>query len=82
MPKAAPRSPSEPPRPRAGMVIEAVTTYEELPIVTEAARAELLASLASSRQDVEAGRAARMSVAEFQSELRSDFEAITGYKAR
>ena len=41
------------PAPRAGMVIEPVTTYEEVPIVTEAARAELLASLERGEDDVQ-----------------------------
>ena len=49
------------PAPRAGMVIEPVTTYEEVPIVTEAARAELLASLERGEDDVKAGRVKRMS---------------------
>ncbi|HEY3719872.1 MAG TPA: hypothetical protein VGL41_07000 [Roseiarcus sp.] len=57
-----------------------MTSYEELPIVTEAARAELLASLEKEKEDLKAGRVKRMSVAEFREEIRSDFERITGYK--
>ena len=68
------------PAPRAGMVIEPVTTYEEVPIVTEAARAELLASLERGEADVKAGRVKRMSVAELKTDMRADFERITGYK--
>ena len=68
------------PAPRAGMVIEPVTTYEEVPIVTDAARAELLASLERGEDDVKAGRVKRMSVAEFKADIRADFEKITGYK--
>jgi hypothetical protein len=68
------------PAPRAGMVIEPVTTYEELPIVSEAARAELLASLERGEGDVKAGRVKRMTVAELKADLRADFQKITGYK--
>ena len=68
------------PAPRAGMVIEAVTTYEEVPIVTEAARAELLASLERGEDDVKAGRVKRMTVEELKADMRADFERITGYK--
>jgi hypothetical protein len=68
------------PAPREGMVIEPVTTYEELPIVTEAARAELLASLERGEEDAKAGRVERMSVAELKADMRADFERITGYK--
>jgi len=66
--------------PQPGMVIEPVTTYEELPMVTEAARAELLASLERRAEDPKAGRVKRMSVAEFKQDMRADFEGITGYK--
>jgi hypothetical protein len=59
---------------------EPLTSYEELPIVTEAARAELLASLEKEKEDLKAGRVKRMSVAEFREEIRSHFERITGYK--
>jgi hypothetical protein len=68
------------PAPRAGMVIEPVTTYEELPIVTEAARAELLASLERGEDDLKAGRVKRMSVAELKADMRADFQKTTGYK--
>ena len=68
------------PVPRAGMVIEPITTYEELPIVTEAARAELLASLERGEEDAKAGRVKRLSVAEFKAGMRADFERITGHK--
>jgi hypothetical protein len=57
-----------------------VTSYEKLPIVTEAARAELLASIEREEEDLKAGRVKRMSVAEFREEIRSEFERITGYK--
>jgi hypothetical protein len=62
------------------MVIEPVTTYEEVPIVTEAARAELLASLEKGEEDAKAGRVKRMSATEFKAEMRADFERITGHK--
>jgi hypothetical protein len=68
------------PAPREGMVIEPVTTYEELPIVTEVARAELLASLERGEDDLKAGRVKRMSVAQLKADMRADFEKITGYK--
>lgn len=68
------------PAPRAGMVIEPVTTFEELPIVTEAARAELLASLERGEADLKGGRVKRMTVAELKADMRGDFERITGYK--
>ena len=68
------------PAPRAGMVIEPVTTYEEVPIVTEATRAELLASLERGEDDVKVGRVKRMSVADLKADMRADFERITGYK--
>ena len=68
------------PAPRARMVIEPLTTYEEVPIVTDAAREELLASLTRGEDDVKAGRVRRMSVAEFKADMRADFEKITGYK--
>jgi hypothetical protein len=68
------------PAPRAGMVIEPVTTYEEVPIVTEAARADLLASLERGEEDRKAGRVKRMSVAELKADMRADFERISGYK--
>jgi hypothetical protein len=68
------------PTPRAGMVIEPVTTYEELPIVSEAARAELLGSLERGEDDVRAGRVKRMTVAELKADMRADFQKITGYK--
>ena len=70
------------PTPQAGMVVEAVTTYEEVPVVTDAQRAELLASLVDGEADAPAGRARRMSIAQFRAEIRDDFEAITGYRAR
>jgi hypothetical protein len=66
--------------PRAGMVIEPVTTYEYVPIVTKAARAELLASLERGEVDRRAGRVKRMSIAELKVDMRADFERITGYK--
>ena len=69
------------PAPRAGMVFEPVTTYEEVPIVTDAARAELLASLKRGDEDLKAGRVKRMSLEEFSADMRADFERITGYKA-
>jgi hypothetical protein len=62
------------------MVIEPVTTYEEVPIVTEAARTELLASLERGEDDSKAGRVTRMSVAALKADMRADFERITGYK--
>jgi hypothetical protein len=68
------------PAPRAGTVIEPVTTYEEAAIVTEAARAELLASLERGEEDLKAGRVKRMSAAELKADMRADFERITGYK--
>ena len=68
------------PAPRVGMVIEPVTTYEEVPIVTEAARAELLASLQRGEADLKGGRVKRMTGAELKADMRGDFERITGYK--
>ncbi len=68
------------PAPRAGMVIDTATTDEELPIATEAARAELLASLDRGEDDAKARPVKRMSAAEFKAEIRADFERITGYK--
>ncbi len=62
------------------MVIEPVTTYEELPIVTDAARAELLVSLQAGEADLKAGRATRMSVADLKADMRADFEKLTGHK--
>ena len=62
------------------MVYEPVTVYEELPIVSDAARAELLASLKRGDEDLKAGRVTLMTVAELQAEMRADFERITGYK--
>ena len=53
---------------------------KEVPIVTEAARAELLASLERGEDDRKAGRVERMSVAELKADMRGDFERITGYK--
>ncbi|MDR3571752.1 MAG: hypothetical protein P4L81_06195 [Candidatus Pacebacteria bacterium] len=66
--------------PKAGNVIEPVITYEELPIVTEAAREELLASLQQGEDDLKAGRGKQMSADEVKAELRTSFEKITGYK--
>jgi hypothetical protein len=60
--------------PRAGMAIE------EAPIVTEAARAELLASLERGEDDVKAERVKRMTFAELKADMRADFERITGHK--
>jgi hypothetical protein len=74
--EAKPRMPA----PRPGMVIEPVTTYEELPIVTEAARAELLASLERGEDDLKVGRVKRVSVSELKADMRADFQKITGYK--
>jgi hypothetical protein len=68
------------PAPRAGMVIEPVTTYEEVPIVTEAAHAELLTSLERGEHDVKTGRVKRMTVAELKADMRADFQKIAGYK--
>jgi hypothetical protein len=67
------------PAPRAGMIIEPVTTYEEVPIVTEGARAELLASLERGEEDRAAGRVKRMSVEELKADMRAEFERITGH---
>ena len=69
------------PAPRAGMTYEPVTTYEEVPVVTDAARKELLASLARGEADLKAGRTKRMTLEEFSADMRADFERITGYKA-
>jgi hypothetical protein len=66
--------------PKAGNVIEPVITYEELPIVTEAAREELLASLQQSEDDLIAGRGKLLSAEEMKAELRASFETITGFK--
>ena len=74
MTKTASEAKPQMPAPRAGMVIE------EVPIVTEAARAELLASLERGEDDRKAGRVKRMSVAELKADMRADFERITGYK--
>jgi hypothetical protein len=74
MTKTASEAKPQMPAPRAGMVIE------EVPIVTEAARAELLASLERGEDDRKAGRVKRMSVAELKADMRGDFERITGYK--
>jgi len=68
------------PKPAAGLVIERVTTYEEAPTVTEAVRAELLASLERGEADVKGGLVKRMSAAELKADMRADFERITGYK--
>ena len=62
------------------MVIEPVMIYEELPIVTEAARAELFASLQRSEEAVRNGLGKHMTAGELKSGLRADFEAITGFK--
>jgi hypothetical protein len=56
-----------------GMVIEP-------PFVTEAARAELLASLERGEDDAKAERVKRMTVAELKADMRADFERVTGYK--
>jgi hypothetical protein len=56
------------------MVIEPVTTYEEAPTVTEAARAELLASLERGEDDRKAGRVKRMSVAVLRSHAQYLFD--------
>jgi hypothetical protein len=66
--------------PKPGMVIEPVTTFEELPIVTDAARAELLASLQRGEDDLKAERVERMSVSELKADMRADFQKITDYK--
>jgi hypothetical protein len=47
--------------------------------VTEATRAELLASPEREEEDLKAGRVTRISVAEFREEIQSDLERITGY---
>jgi len=80
MTKTASEAEPQVPTPRAAMVIEPVTTYEEAPIVTEAARAELLASLERGEDDVKADRVKRMTVAELKADMRADFERVTGYK--
>jgi hypothetical protein len=51
--------------------LRSATTYEQLPIVTEAARAELLASFEREEKDLKAGRVTRMNVAEFREEIQS-----------
>ncbi|MDR3495115.1 MAG: hypothetical protein P4L82_10990 [Ancalomicrobiaceae bacterium] len=66
--------------PKSGNVIEPVITYEELPIVTEAAREELLASLQQSEDDLRTGCGKLMSAEEMKAELRASFEAITGFE--
>ncbi len=81
MPTNLPNSALEIPSPGDGMAIVAVTTYEELPIVTDEARQELLDSLAKGEEDLRAGRVKAMTVPEFVAELRAKFEAVTGYKA-
>ena len=80
MTKTTTEAKTQMPAPRAGMVIEPVTTYEEVPIVTEAARAELLASLERGEDDRKAGRVKRKSVTELKADMRADFERISGYK--
>jgi hypothetical protein len=80
MRKTASEAKPQAPTPRAGMVIEPVTTYEEAPTVTEAARAELLASLERGADDVKAERVKRMTIAELKADMRADFERVTGYK--
>jgi len=80
MTKSASDAKPQMPTPRAGMVIEPATTYEGAPIVTEAARADLLASLERGEDDVKAERVKRMSLAELKADMRADFERVTGYK--
>ena len=68
------------PAPRAGMAWEPVTVYEELPIVPDASRAELLASLKRGEEDRRSGLGKLMTAAELKAEMRASFEKITGYK--
>jgi hypothetical protein len=68
------------PAPRIGMAFVPVTTYEELPIVTDAARAELLESLKRGEDDKKKGLGKLMSADELKGEMRAGFEKITGYK--
>ena len=66
--------------PKPGMTIEPVTTCEELPMVTLAARAQLAALLARGEADRRAGRGRALSGAALKAEMRSSFEKITGVK--
>jgi hypothetical protein len=66
--------------PKPGMIIEPVITYEELPIVTEQARHELLSSLQKGEEDSKSERGELLSVTELKAEMRKDFEKATGYK--
>jgi hypothetical protein len=67
-------------RPKPGMMIEPVITYEELPIVTEAAREQLISSLQSGEEELMKGRGKLLSNAELKSEMRKRFEETTGFK--
>jgi hypothetical protein len=74
------RGHAQPRSPKPGMTIEPVITYEELPIVTEQARRELLDSLEKGEADGTRGRVERLSAGELKSEMRKTFEKVTGFK--
>ena len=66
--------------PKPGMTIEPVITYEELPIMTPSARAELLTSLKRGEADRRAGRGKALSADSLKTEMRASFEKISGMK--